>query len=848
MGDLVGGRFRLLSVLGTGGSATVFLADDMRLRCRVALKTLHPERLTTEGFGRLRREVLLARGLASPRLLRVYDVERDGDQAFLTMEPAAGSLCEVLRQGPLPIELAIQRGQEILEGLATLHAAGIVHRDVKPGNLLLTESGELKLADFGLACAPRGDLTQLTAEGQALGTFDYTAPEQALGQKVDARADLYSAGVVIFELLTGELPHQAGNPFGSLVRRLSRESPDVRTRRPEVPGWLAQVTRRLLSPKPQNRYASAEAVLKDLRRKRAAASPRSVRRISVAAAVVALLGASAWAASQAVGTRFDHMVVAGPTTARAVAANGETLWEKQNVNPYRNMAPVQWGGRPAVAAILARPTDYTRRERQTLRLLDPRSGMEFDSVELPSEARQFPGFADSFGSELEALDLDLDGSDELIVSYQHIPLYPSYSVLVEPRLQRSRVVFVASGHHRPLGTVDLDGDGRLELLLAGINNRLGWLAGLAAIRLEPPVNSPPTPVPPMPAASPELRRGTYTLSRSLLWYAVGPPRGHGRVRRLRVDAVQRTLELLYTDSSSWKVGFDGLPESASTEVTREERAQSRMRAWEALRDGMRLADLRDHQAAAARLLKAEDDSRRTGERYLPSFIVRLRARELVALGAFEEADQLYDPLVEDGHGDELAIDAARAFHRAGQLDRAVAWYERAVQLNNQVRSGRGLYESIEGLLFALLEKGDEAALVAAADRITFATEEAEPMLSVYRSVARWLVGRPAPTYEVGPATPDLQRYWSYEIRWANGESPRTLLAGLREEIPRQTEGAPLALSLEAALLAETGDLEAARERMEQAWKSAEAAPVDDIAVRAHLPLLKRRQAALSTPR
>src|SRR5262249_1174486 len=155
-----------------------------------------------------------------------------------------------------------------LEGLAALHALSIVHRDVKPANVLLTAAGEVKLADLGLARQLDRDDTRMTADHAVVGTVDYLSPEPALGGGADPRSDLYAAGLVLFEMLAGRLPFPAKSDLGALLAHFHTAPPDLRRLRPEVPRWLARLVRRLLAKRPEDRYPSAVAALSDLRRRR----------------------------------------------------------------------------------------------------------------------------------------------------------------------------------------------------------------------------------------------------------------------------------------------------------------------------------------------------------------------------------------------------------------------------------------------------------------------------------------------------------------------------------------------------------------------------------------------------
>ncbi|MBK6407716.1 MAG: serine/threonine protein kinase [Holophagales bacterium] len=247
-GAAVGSRFEIRSVRGTGGSAVVYSAFDRDLKQIVALKVLRADRTSPAALARLRREVAIARQAASPRLVRVYDIDASGESVFLTMEDVeGGSLRDRLAAGALPLEETLRIAGEILEGLAVLHGLGIVHRDVKPGNVLLAADGSVKLADFGLARHFEADETRATATDAIVGTVEYLSPEQALGGDLDGRTDLYSFGITLWEMLTGGVPFRRDSAVGTALAHVREPAPPLRSVRPEAPAWLAAYVARLLS-------------------------------------------------------------------------------------------------------------------------------------------------------------------------------------------------------------------------------------------------------------------------------------------------------------------------------------------------------------------------------------------------------------------------------------------------------------------------------------------------------------------------------------------------------------------------------------------------------------------------
>jgi len=256
----VAGRYELVRPLGHGAMATVDLAHDVELERPVALKRLAENLARDEELRRrFLREARLAARLAHPNVVRVFDVGEDDGRPFIAMEYVEGeTLAElVARRAPLPPVEAAKLGMQICAGLAASHAAGLVHRDVKPQNLLLRTDGVLKLGDFGIAVGHEG--TRLTLAGTVLGTAGYLAPEQARGEQVTAAADIYAVGAVLYELLAGE-PSRTSGSLAELGSEDGFEPPDLAARVPTAPRELVAAVNACLSVRPEDRPPSAAAL------------------------------------------------------------------------------------------------------------------------------------------------------------------------------------------------------------------------------------------------------------------------------------------------------------------------------------------------------------------------------------------------------------------------------------------------------------------------------------------------------------------------------------------------------------------------------------------------------------
>jgi eukaryotic-like serine/threonine-protein kinase len=295
-GSVLAQRYRIESLLGIGGMGMVYRATDLSLGVEVALKLLRPELTSrSEAFERFRQEVLLARQVSNPHVVRIHDMARDGNNWFISMDYVDGEPLDRLldREGPMAVERALQLTAQIASGLAAAHAQHVVHRDLKPSNVLVDGRGNAVIADFGVARSLGG--TGLTHTGAIVGTPDYLSPEQARGGEIDARSDLYTLGLLLYEMLSGQLPFAASTPSEALSQRMSGHLPPIARRRRDLPPWVARLVARLLKPNPAHRFQSADQVLAAIASRRVARDLRPLLgRLAVAVSGLALLAAAAW--------------------------------------------------------------------------------------------------------------------------------------------------------------------------------------------------------------------------------------------------------------------------------------------------------------------------------------------------------------------------------------------------------------------------------------------------------------------------------------------------------------------------------------------------------------------------
>ncbi|WP_329149202.1 protein kinase [Streptomyces sp. NBC_01456] len=266
-----GGRYQLRDLLGAGGMASVHLAYDSVLDREVAIKTLHTELGREQAFReRFRREAQSVAKLTHTNIVSVFDSGEDeldgGMVPYIVMEYVAGQPLrsdldtDVAQHGAMPTEKALKITADVLAALEVSHEMGLVHRDIKPGNVMLNKRGVVKVMDFGIARAMQSGVTSMTQTGMVVGTPQYLSPEQALGRGVDARSDLYSVGIMLFELVTGQLPFDADSPLAIAYAHVQEEPPVPSSINSALPAAVDALVARALKKNPNERFPTAEAM------------------------------------------------------------------------------------------------------------------------------------------------------------------------------------------------------------------------------------------------------------------------------------------------------------------------------------------------------------------------------------------------------------------------------------------------------------------------------------------------------------------------------------------------------------------------------------------------------------
>ncbi len=265
IGTVLSGRYRLEAKLGSGGMSTVYLARDQTLDRDVAVKVMHREMSEQEDqLERFRQEARAVAKLSHPNVVAVIDAGEDGGHPYIVFEYVEGETLKarINRIGALDSQEALAYAIEIARGLTVAHARHMVHRDIKPQNVLIDSEGRAKLTDFGISRQLEQD--GMTATGRVLGTTDYVAPEQAMGHAVDPRSDIYSLGVVLYEMLIGQVPFHADSQVGVAMKHVNEELPDVQQRRPEISAAAALVVERATDKDPDRRYQEIGEMIDDL--------------------------------------------------------------------------------------------------------------------------------------------------------------------------------------------------------------------------------------------------------------------------------------------------------------------------------------------------------------------------------------------------------------------------------------------------------------------------------------------------------------------------------------------------------------------------------------------------------
>jgi len=483
VGEMLGERFLLRAILGSGATGTVFAAIDVFVGQKVAVKVLHPELRDSRTRERLRREVRASRSDHS-NIVSIFDLHELNGHLFLSMELIEGRSMRSLleRETILPVSEVVEIGRQIAAGIGHLHERGLVHRDVKPGNILLGDDGMVKLCDMGLA-RPLDEGVTVTETEMVVGTPDYMAPEQATGAELNPAADVYSLGLTLYQALTDEIPLKEPTAIATLSKRQRERPPTIRKKRADCPRWLDRLIRRMLEPKTADR-PSATTVFKALETGRLLPKPR---RTTVMSAVASLLVVT-------ISFIGAHFMSRKPTTDIEVGKMNITGRDKRGHQTWRRdfdipvvseqRADVNGDGNEEVLIVLKQ--DNQTRSRSTV-VEEPeiwifQNDGRVLSRFLPERKAVWEFDYDvKLWVTLHLLDLDHDGRREVVVVGQHLNFFPSVVFLYRVGLHRWDQVLTHPGkivHVR--ATSPKSGNG---LQFLAVNNRLGVLGFLGDISI-----------------------------------------------------------------------------------------------------------------------------------------------------------------------------------------------------------------------------------------------------------------------------------------------------------------------------------------------------------------------------
>jgi transcriptional regulator with XRE-family HTH domain len=611
----------------------------------------------------------------------------------------------------------------------------------------------------------------------------------------------------------------------------------------------------LLAPEPVIHAPTAPAAIEEVV---AQPAPGEIRRslriwlgvgIAVGIATLAALGMVFWRRSRTFSTLRPT-----PNGIEAISLTGNVLWRASGVDPK---IAERWtlvrvrGGRTLIACVLAKPADYRPEIVSTLSLLEPNAERVevVDRIVLPAPGgKLFPGYSRRYElAYLRAVDLDEDGIDEVVATFQQVPECVSYTILYEPVIGRARVLAVQTGAHHFTGAWDIDRDGQRDLLFLGINNGYNWVNTLAAVRVKPWIGERLT-GDEAPVFSPDSA-AYVSVESEALFYALLP---RGRVpddpTAVAWDAARRRISVKLLNGRDISLTPSGFLLPSQSTLSEANRSAFRREAYRHDRESRRL----DHAGFA---MDAVDESReavlaakRAGDEILTEAMQRDLAKALIGAGITNEAEDLIAVLATNSeNASEIFYDAAAAFHVAGDLTRAIRFYDAGIRRGGSPEAGKSKHEFLQAEVFALVEVGQfaEAEHAIARFRDRYVTGD-EDWTAMYGEFVRWRKGEPPRPERVAVPTnaTDLMRYWVLEFRNARGDPTAALLRAADALLGEGNRPRGPLMSLRADLLSQLG-------RHAEALTVARAASVEceeeaktSLIARGHLKVVRNRAAHL----
>jgi tetratricopeptide (TPR) repeat protein len=707
VGEMLGSRFRIDGLLGVGGMGVVYRARDLSLDIDVALKLLRPELARRPGaLDRFRSELLLARQVSSPHVVRIHDIAEHDGRWFISMDFIDGESLEGYRDrvGKIPEEgaLAIVRG--LLDGLAAAHTRGVIHRDLKPANVLLDKTGHPFITDFGVARSLGA--TGMTQSGIIVGTPEYLSPEQARGDPADGRSDLYTTGLILYEMLTGVLPFAGGTPAETVIQRIVRPPPSLAKARPDLPRWLHAFTDRLLRIQPSHRFQSAKDALRALDTKRVPRPPVNRRLVFVATLiVVGLLAGSVYfwrhplpireilAPAIPATPRVAVLPFTAPTGDAELAAEARAL--EAHVHEWLRSDPaIAVVPRTRVRNALARTAPDLRGEALQKQLPDVARAASATRLLTGDLRRDGNGLALDLvwavpGSATPPHAIALKGADAAA-------LFAAYASAFAPHLRDDGVRLAAPP---PIGSAALPAFGRGLLALDANDPDKAATELAAAAEAQPPSALVALRLLDAEEAAQQDLPAQNTRDAALKTFASDPSPSARSLRARAGDA-----------ASDGAPADDGLAKALKDFPHDPELVLERAKALEAAGEGEKaVALLKDY-------VKTDDQDARAWFQLGHTSILQGDVQPAVD-------DYLVRALVLNSRAGDLAAEAETrnaqgyGFERLGQLDYAIEQYTRASAIREKIGDKRGMVKSLRNLAIAEAVKGDRAAASANLDKV-----------------------------------------------------------------------------------------------------------------------------------
>ncbi|MEE4274157.1 MAG: serine/threonine-protein kinase [Thermoanaerobaculales bacterium] len=821
-GAMLGGRFVLRERLGRGAVGTVFSALDTQVGQKVALKVLHPELIDHRSLERLRREVRACRP-GHPNVVAIYDLHQDDGLRFLSLELVEGeSLRDRLAQGSPPdVESAVSVGRQVAAALDHLHRRGVVHRDVKPGNILLAEDGMAKLCDMGLA-RPMAEGMTVTETEMVVGTPAYMAPEQALAGELTAASDVYALGLTLYQCLTGEVPLQEDTAVATLMLRQKSRPPRLRELAPKAPAWLDRLLRRMLDPEPGRRPTAAE-VERALAEERVRIRIRPRRRQVVAAAILASVATAGGFGLRAFWERPASVVEVEGQDVVGYDSGGDELWRRSFPQSLIEVQEVDLHGDGEEEVLVVGRLDVLN---QTLSEEPLESGITIlsragEPITGIVPEQMIGSWEFTFRLEvtpaLYVLDTDGDGVSEVLAVCRQRRYFPTVVLAYWPRWDVWTDVLHHPGflyHVFPTAERSSPGFGFLAL-----NNQLAMLPVVGLVGLDQPDERPNGIEYPRSGLASPPHTGLANQPDSY-WIDYVP---FASPEYRKEDLTPR---MAWTEDGGLDVALNGMSARLDRWLNPVDGPNAGVDLFE-MRDGffhkITLVRKGVHGSSMARVEQIRDEIWRDygpllRDRAYRVIAVDAVARAFAVVGGYETAAAILQAEYERWENDDIGFLAANLQALAGDLDAAAASFER---LMNQGNTQRARFDAPRALLRVAMESRDRALFRAGVEFLNmwYPMESGGPRTNAaFWATARlWWDESTASDADVGSADfVEEGDAVACLVRWRRGESRPDDVEVMRRFIVTNPESAGIGRSALVASLIARGEFAVAIRECDEA--------------------------------